>query len=415
MMKFHGKRLLFIDLETSGLPLTRKGARRIDKYPSPTINIAYSRSRLLTLSCNLCDFDGKLTSTYKKLWIRDNTDLDDASYTTNKGKYKGDTPIRDIITQFNELEWDYVIGHNVLFDLHILAHEARIVDECYKRIMSAINECKYFCTLTMSKRLGVDESRTKLCDVVSELNHDGKPTSFTYHDSCDDVLATMMIFELGMTMMYVPKSIDALTDLIYAAVVAAAAPDVADKVDKAAVPDVADKVDKAAAATATLDEYAFKHYVSVLSPSHAVMYPSGRCVFTINHDRHITQMFSLDGTYTYNGVTYDCHLLCDEPGKCPCGSAIIGSGLCTKCAVAEDVIIAAGDEFLAMKPDHSFVDSMSYVKTYIPKSTGKRMRCLPIEITKKGRSNMLPMNKVEFYVDKKLYKYYSMGVGASKI
>ncbi len=168
-MKFNGKRLLFIDIETSGLPLTRKRTRRTEKYPSPNINIAYDKSRLLTVSVEFVDHfserksddhfppgrksDNDFVNT--KSWVR--KPLDDACYTTNKGKYKGDYDIKTILDELTPyFACDYVIGHNVLFDLNIIANEAyRINHPLYEHIVDIMKSCKYFCTLIMPYPTGL--------------------------------------------------------------------------------------------------------------------------------------------------------------------------------------------------------------------------------------------------------------------
>jgi DNA polymerase III epsilon subunit-like protein len=393
-MKFSGKKLLFIDIETSGLPLARKGVRRIDKYPSPSINIPYDRSRLLTFSCISCGGE-----TRKVSLGRLESELSDDCYTANKGKYHGTSPMstiaNEVITYFKEC--DYVIGHNVLFDLNIIANEARRLEHpLYDVIVQIIDNCKYFCTITMAKLLGIDDCGSKLREVVTKLNtgDNYKNITYKYHESDDDTLATKFIFDIGTKLIdIIPESIDAITDTIYEPVIIG---------DRDLVPNLFMRV----------PPFAFYFYKKSLSAKLAIHYASGRAEYFIENGLGEDYIFTSDGVFQYNSVIIDCHFIngceytCDK-----CSHPILGVGLCRKC-VCDDEFRKA-EEFKLMPANFDEILTINDFKKLRPE-VGRRMSCLDIETQRKGRSLMLPKNKVDFYLDNSIYKYFSLKIGASK-
>ena len=420
-MKFNGKRLLFIDIETSGLPLTRKRTRRTEKYPSPNINIVYDKSRLLTASVEFVNhFSGRKSDDHfppgrksdndfvnTKSWVR--KPLDDACYTTNKGKYKGDYDIKTILDELTPyFACDYVIGHNVLFDLNIIANEAyRINHPLYEYIVDIMKSCKYFCTLIMAKMLGIEDRDISLSSVVTKLNVGDiyASTSYSYHDSCEDVKATKFIFDVGTTKINaIPAEIDEITDIIYppTTYVFSGTENTSGTENMLVM---------------KVKEYAFNYYKKVFNASRAVYYASGKAEF------HVTEVSELpytnDGLYHLNGTTYDCNFDADgyETECESCGLpaiSLVGEvvGSCSKC-INDNEFIAA-QQFISMEANFDEIIVASEFKKTIPKS-GKRMATLVIETRKKGRSLVLPKNKVDFYMANHIYKYFSLTVGSSKI
>lgn len=407
-MKFNGKRLLFIDTETSGLPLTRKRTRRTEKYPSPSINIAYDKSRLLTVSVKFVGTNNDHDFVDTKSWLRKPLDKCDSCYTINKCKFKEEHDIKTILDELIPyFTCDYVVGHNVLFDINIIANEAyRINHPLYEHIIGVIKSCKYFCTLIMAKILGIDDRDISLSSVVTKLNVGDTYTSasYSYHNSDDDVEATKFIFDTGITKINaIPTEIDNITDIIYP-------PEVH-------VFGTENTSDTKNTLVMKVKEYAFNYYKKVFNASYAKYYASGKAEFHVTEVSEIP--YTEDGLYYLNDVAYDCNFDADgyetECGNCGLPAiSLVGEvvGVCSKC-VNDNEFIAA-QQFIEMEANFDEVVVASEFKKTIPKS-GKRMATLIIETRKKGRSLVLPKNKVDFYMANHIYKYFSLTVGSSKI
>lgn len=404
-MKYVNKELLFIDTETSGLPLTRKHTRNLEKYPSPTINIAYEQSRILSISFIISN-NSDIKSELREI-IRDRSDLTDASYTTNKNKYKEKgIPIGELINIIHQslIKCDYVVGHNILFDLNILVNEAYRAGNtsCYDLIMNIIHSHRYFCTLVMMKILGANDYQTTLDKAIDYLNQGVvfQNNNYNFHESYDDVRATKRLFELGIELINpIPKSIHDITDIIY-------------------MPEIIGDISLKPMVNLVmyLKPFMFHYYVKTLSPKYCCNMASGRCEFYIECDLPM-QLYTNDGCYTFNGVTNNCYYTCDDfDFKCKtCGKPNIGDYLCYDCAILEDEIIKYAEEFVNMEADMVFTSTTAEVKKLIPKDKSKRMKSLSINTVKKGRSYMLPNNKIDFYLEKSLYRYFSLKVGSVKL
>ncbi len=289
-MKFAGKKLLFIDIETSGLPLTRKSVSRYDKYVSPDINIAYSKSRLLSLSViSGIPVTNIFMTTQTGSWFRDTSDLTDDAYTTNKGKYS-DKPKHTITQILSESlkyfeECDYVIGHNVLFDLHIIANEYIRHEHVHDNVITdIINKSRYFCTLMMAKMIGIDDKDIDLQSMVKRFTNTN--ATFKYHESCDDVAATKLVFESGITKLNaIPSVIDGMTDKIYP-------PTIFGNCDGRHL-------------LMKVTKNVFQYYIDTIKPSGYKYYVSGKLELYLNQEqftKHVLhKLITLDGVCYMHG------------------------------------------------------------------------------------------------------------------
>lgn len=409
--------MLFIDIETSGKPVRKAGCRRCESYPDPKYLIAYEKSRLLEIT---------IKDTETLTLFCDITNLPKSSFTTNYDKYIGGTNTKSISSVLEDVyphikSCDFVVGQNVLFDLNILASEyfresanaqplieIGLLDEdifmdAYEKIMLLIRECRYACTLEMATSVGVDPRFSRLADLVSNYNTDfnyrADLEELKYHNSLDDVIACEFVYGvINKFMNRIPQSIMDITDEIY-------------PTSHLGDPDAKTEHEL----ELKLKPAIFDFYHEKLESQYSVMYGSGRCVFSIKEIKKV-RLFSLDSKYKLDGKTRYCNLLIDDYidicGKC--GSETIGSGYCSECSDAINVIFEKATEFINMKCDGGWI-KFTDVKSLIPKMKHKRSGFLELEIKKNGRSNTVQMEKISFYIDNRIYEQFSLKVGSVKI
>ena len=398
-MKFAGKRLLFVDIETSGLPMARKSVRRFDKYVSPDINIAYDKSRLLSMS---------IISDSTTTWYRNTSDLTDDAYTTNKGKYGNMT--KHTITQLlseslvHFKKCDYAIGHNVLFDLHIIANEFHRAGDKdgYAIVMAIINESRYFCTLMMAKMIGIDDKDIDLKSMVERFTSNS--STYKFHESCDDVAATKLVFESGITKLHsIPPVVDDITDRIYP-------PIVFGELTKLPV-----------YVTMKVNRTAFHHYVDLLKPLAYRYFVSGKFELRVSEEQRDSinphHLMTLDGQCFIDGKHYDTRYIIDTMTyNCDvCNTQMLGIYICSSCI--DDSAFRYAEGFTSIEADFNDTTTAAELKARLKDIKGKARRSgvLPIETQKKGRSLVVPLNKVEFYLEKRLYEHFSIKVGSAKM
>jgi len=417
---------LVIDLETTGLPITRNYARRCERYPNPKYNIAYDQSRLLSISVL------PTTQTEPILFIRDDGEIPDSAYNyeANRGKYKSrkSAPMTDIICKLlpyfsvNNLVF---IGHNILFDLNILANECLrcsaesellieigtydrdIFSELHDIIMLAISEYRYRCTMEMAKMLGIDDKDIGLSSVVNVLNTDsnycGEMLALQYHESEDDVKACAYVFKIiNQFLNQIPKSIDEITDSIYD-------PHILGSTETATKYKLELK----------LKYNTFLFYHKKLNSARSVLYASERAEFFIEEINEL--LFSIDGFCTIidlatneKTVKYVPYLVVDYVDKCiSCNTDTISDGKnvrCTNCCI-NDYIFEKAEEFNKMNSKSIHITASEFA-AMIPKHGIRRSRRLNIETGKKGRSYSVPNDKASFYINNKLYEYFSLKIGS---
>lgn len=435
-------RYLFIDLETTGLPITRNYARRCERYPNPKYNIVYDSSRILSVS--LLEQHSGGQENEPELLIRDERELANVEFKTNKGKYKG----RKCMSMMDIIERIYkrinpdpdidphkrvdgapsFVGHNVLFDLNILANECLrcsaeakplieldvyskdIFSELHDIIMLAIKEYRYCCTLEMAKMIGIEDKDTQLSSVVRILNSNdnycGELESLQYHESEDDVRACAFVFRIAnLFMNQIPESIDAITDEVY------------DTFEKGSQQMKNTKFKL----QLKLQYNTFEYYHNSLKSLYSVKYASGKSEFYIE-DIPNEHIFSMDGKYVITDlnseiatVSRSAMLVSDEVDYCvDCDKKLIGKGRCTNCCI-NDIIFEKTEEFIKMSVDNTIYTKLSDFKNTLPKHSFRRSRSLNIETIKSGRSITIPYLKALFYVNNRIYEYFSLKVGSAKV
>ncbi len=94
---------------------------------------------------------------------------------------------------------------------------------------------------------------------------------------------------------------------------------------------------------------------------------------------------------------------------------MIGMAICDKCI--NDDVFRFAEQFGAIEADFSNTISVTELKARLKdvKGNARRNGVLTIETHKKGRSLVIPLNKVEFYSANRLYEYFSIKVGSAKL
>ncbi|ARF09698.1 UvrD/REP helicase family protein [Indivirus ILV1] len=188
--KYTNKRYIVLDTETTGLPKRQS----IGNFPDYTELSNYNNARMIQICwavyCNgklekLCDYYVKPNN-----FKIENTHIHGI---TDELCYKKGLNINQVLT---ELSHDignikYIIGHNILFDYHIVCSE--LYRAKFNNILNIINEKELICTMEKSIPLKVDG-----CLKPARL---GKLYKFLFgkefenqHNAKYDVLATAEIF-----------------------------------------------------------------------------------------------------------------------------------------------------------------------------------------------------------------------------
>jgi DNA polymerase III epsilon subunit-like protein len=166
---FIGKTILCFDLETTGFPKCVKYESGKNVYFCPTDNTKYNNSRIVQIGWStMNDFSIENIEKYQiKGYIRKPLDfkIDNTAESTQIHKitheisqYGGqllsnilnDKGFRNAI-----LECDYVMGHNILFDIYILMNELHRMkyNVLYTKLKQILDNDKYICTLRLAQNL----------------------------------------------------------------------------------------------------------------------------------------------------------------------------------------------------------------------------------------------------------------------
>jgi hypothetical protein len=417
MAKIRGKNYLILDLETSGLPITRPGACRYAKYPSPKCNIAYDTSRLLSIAyTGITNGSSSETVIHE---IRNNSDLPESCYITNRNKYpnKSGKFIDEILREFANVinDYEFIVGQNIMFDLHILLNEYyryntvefalqvelgladyNFCDSAIRKLEEIISECKYFCTLEYAIQLGIEGKDISLEKLYNMLEGT-EPLKF--HDADHDVMATKFIVQRILQREDLPGEIVSLIKEIYPAKVFGSR----DLIETG----------EYKLLTIRIPESSFEYYCGILDAILAEYHFAGFAEFYIK-EMPIRKICTLDGM---TGESKYTHMLLEEDTYtvCKCGYKVPYSGLCETCSNTDSALYAYYD-FLKLEPQYLITVTTSEFKNML-KDKGKLRRKLSIDfpVAKKGRSNVVPQNLVKFYIENQMYLYFSAKVGSVKL
>jgi DNA polymerase III epsilon subunit-like protein len=162
-----GKNILVFDLETTGFPKKKPGFNiGVDEYYNFKENDKYNDARIVQIAwCYIEDFNvNKLEHAIVESYIRKPLDFSSISndeihrITFKVAKSKG-TPLSKII-RFNGFgdaieKVDYIIGHNVLYDVFILLNELHRIkfNNAINKIQNLLKEDKVICTGELGRNI----------------------------------------------------------------------------------------------------------------------------------------------------------------------------------------------------------------------------------------------------------------------
>lgn len=424
-MQLRNKKHLIIDTETSGLPMCRPKTPKHMKYPNPKFAIAYEGARLLSLAF-ICSDGGDFAHL-----VRNNSDLNKSLYQTNSDKFPDNTgtaigEILDVVQA--KVEWcDYIIGHNVLFDINIIAHEAfQLSHPLYQILMDKIAAVEYFCTMDAAARMGIASKDLQLRDVYNFMN-DGPAFSnqkLEFHNALDDVRATKVILDRIMSNSFtIPAKILEIMDEIY--------PPVKFGLNLTKLnPDLI-KPGSNLILSVYLSDFGFEYYKEIIKYESCTYNAAGLAIFHGVNEVEIANIkfFTRDGVYRLRSevqpqrdVEIPCYysdldiiFACEETtqqGKC--GKKIFGFEICDSCADSS-MIFEAYYEMLKVPFNIFNTYTTAEVKNLIPKDKPRRSGTIALEVKKRGRSNTVSADIVNFYIANKIYNYFSLTIGTTKL
>lgn len=167
--EFIGKNILCFDLETTGFPECVKNASGKNVYFCPTNNEKYNKSRIVQIGWStISDFSTEniekcITRGYIRKPIDFTIDNNDKSTQIHKITHEISQTegylLSDILNNkgFRHaiLNCDYIMGHNILFDIYILMNELHRIkhNTLYSKLQYILDNDKYICTCRIAQNL----------------------------------------------------------------------------------------------------------------------------------------------------------------------------------------------------------------------------------------------------------------------
>ena len=207
-----GKRVLVVDLETTGLPCKKRFNGR-EIYDDYKINESYNSSRIVSIAWYYDDnFDNKKIN-YDKIneYIRKPIDFDNIPTTHIHGisyeqAISEGLELHDIVynknLHNNIINSDIIIGHNCLFDINILLNELyrNSFMDTFNYFEQLLLNKHYFCTAEtgreICKVMNISKKSTykyKMPKLSELYYHYFKENPKNSHNASDDVLSTLKI------------------------------------------------------------------------------------------------------------------------------------------------------------------------------------------------------------------------------
>ena len=157
--------ILFIDVETIGLPITRG----FNNYYNPSETGYYDSSRIIEIAYVICTYDGNVIKEYSSLITPNNFTIENTAIhgITTKDAIEKGVSIENVLDDLNsDLDLvDRIVAHNIKFDIN------NILSECYRAnkeyIIQNINSKSQICTMVMGKQFMNIVKFPKLVDLYS--------------------------------------------------------------------------------------------------------------------------------------------------------------------------------------------------------------------------------------------------------
>jgi len=145
--------LLFLDTETTGLP----DKRGWDDYYDPSELEHYERSRMIEFACIIYDTEKKEIVKEYSTMIKPDGYLIENSHihgiTHEEASDKGvciQELFMNLLSCFHEYNIQKIIGHNILFDIHIIRSELFRYNET--ELLDIFNTIDLSCTMKMGQK-----------------------------------------------------------------------------------------------------------------------------------------------------------------------------------------------------------------------------------------------------------------------
>lgn len=167
--EFIGKNILCFDTETTGFPIYVSNQSKKEKYYCPTNSDKYDGCRIVQIAwASLANFSiENIDKCQIKAYLRkpldftiDNNDKSTLIHKiTNENAKQNGYLLSNILNnkglRHALLNCDYIMGHNILFDIHILMNELHRIKHIvlYNKLKQILDEDKYLCTYEISQCL----------------------------------------------------------------------------------------------------------------------------------------------------------------------------------------------------------------------------------------------------------------------
>lgn len=228
--KCKNKKVFIFDTETTGLPKRKSYySKGTDEYPNPNITNKYDNARIVSIAWAYIDnftFDNLTKVKIETCLIKPidfyeipNSDLHGVTYdqAITKGVVFKDMLKNGFLDHLNNC--DFIIGHNVLFDVFIFASELyrNKFNKSALRLMSYIKDNKYVCTGEIGRMICQMPTKQKeevykmpkLQELYEKLGCDKQ---ITFHHVYDDVYA---LIEILKKMISINKNINVISYNIF--------------------------------------------------------------------------------------------------------------------------------------------------------------------------------------------------------
>ena len=113
-----------------------------------------------------------------------------------------------------------------------------------------------------------------------------------------------------------------------------------------------------------------------------------------------------------------CHIAtADIIFKCSCGKYELGYEICRDCGNSEPILRHyEGLMKLMEQPVNMFnAYSVKEIKEKLPKTKHKKSKSIVLTASKRGRSNYVSADVVDYFIANRLYDYFSLMVGKTKV
>jgi DNA polymerase III epsilon subunit-like protein len=184
---------LFVDVETSGLPVTID----FDTYHHPSKIKKYDNSRIIELAYMIYDKDKTLKKQLSHIIKPTEFDIENSHIhgITKEDAMEFGVDIIDVFQEMKEdiKDVDTIVSHNLRFDLNIILSECYRYDQ--KDIIKKLKHCDHICTMMLGRDVMKIKKRPKLIELYEHLfskTFDQKHRALSDTVACKDCYYEML-------------------------------------------------------------------------------------------------------------------------------------------------------------------------------------------------------------------------------